>query len=248
MTPEAPGSSRFPDTRYSVVIAARSADASVRQRGYDVLIAAYWKPVYKYVRIKWHAPEADAQDFTQEFFARAMEKGFFDRYDPAKARFRTFLRVCLDRFMANQRKAETRQKRGGELAFVPLDFETAEGELRRHDVPDTVDVEDYFHREWVRHLFGVAVDTLRARCAEAGRTLHFTLFERYDLDGDAGVEKPTYRQLAEELGIATTDVTNHLSLARREFRAIVLDRLREICGSDDEFRQEALQLLGVDPR
>jgi RNA polymerase sigma factor (sigma-70 family) len=238
-------SADFPSTRHTLLTAARSDDPSIRRRGFDALIAAYWKPVYKYLRIKWRASEADAEDLTQEFFARAMEKGFFDRYELEKSRFRTFLRVCLDRFVANQRKGERRLKRGGQLTFVPLDFQDAEGELRRLDVPDDLDLDEFFQREWVRSLFGVAVDALRARCAAAGRTTDFELFQRYDLEEDAA-SRPTYKQMAEAFGMSPAEVTNRLSRARREFRAAVLDHLRAISGSEEEFRQEARQLLGID--
>jgi hypothetical protein len=175
-----------------------------------------------------------------------MEKGFFDRFDPEKARFRTFLRVCLDRFVAGEHQAKGRQKRGGGLTFVSLDFEDAEGELRRHDVPDGADMDEYFHQEWVRGLFATAVDALRERCTASGRGVHFAIFERYDLDLDGGVVRPSYKQLAGELGISASDVTNYLAFVRRELRAIVLEQLRAMSGTDAEWRDEARQLLGVE--
>src|SRR3989442_7054857 len=94
----------FPLTRGSVVRAAGSADAETRRRAFEALVGAYWKPVYNYVRLKWGASGEDAEDLTQGFFARALEKGFFDRFDPARARFRTYLRACLVGFVANERK------------------------------------------------------------------------------------------------------------------------------------------------
>lgn len=239
---------RFPLTRLSVVVAARSADSDERRRAYDALIAAYWKPVYKYLRIKWQASSEDAKDLTQEFFARAMEKGFFDRYDPTRARFRTFVRTCLDGFAANERKAAGRLKRGGGIGFVSLDFESAEGEMRRHELRSDVDLDEYFHREWIRSFFGVVVDALRDMCSAAGKTVQFEVFRRYDIDAAEGGLQPTYREVADELGIAPTDVTNHLAWARREFRRLVLEKLRELTGSDEEFEAEARHLLGVHPQ
>ena len=240
---------RFPGTRQSVVLAARSADDAVRRRALDALVAAYWKPVYKYLRLQWHASGEEAEDLTQEFFTRAVEHGFFDRFDPAKARFRTYLRVCLDGLVANERQAAKRLKRGGAHAIVPLDFETAEGEIRRHEAPDGTDLDEYFHREWVRSLFGLAVEDLRAQCASRDRLRDFELFRRYDLDGeDAAGGRPTYAALGAELGMKVTDVTNRLASARRELRRLVLERLREICASDREFEDEARFLLGITPR
>src|SRR3954452_2726625 len=108
----------FPATRYSIVTAIRSARPDDRRAAFDVLVTAYWKPVFKYVRLKWHASPDDAADLTQSFFLRAFEKDFFAPSDPARARFRTFLRACIDGFVANPRKANARLKRGGRVRFV----------------------------------------------------------------------------------------------------------------------------------
>ena len=237
----------FPLTRRSVVVAAGSADPQTRRRAFEALVAAYWKPVYKYLRLQWRASGEDAEDLTQGFFARALEKGFFDRFDPRRARFRTYLRTCLDGFVANERKSARRLKRGGEAEHVSLDFAGAEAELGRQRPPAEADMEEYFHREWVRSLFGLAVEALRRRCAEAGKVATFALFERYDLEGPEAAARPTYAALALELGIPETQVTNHLAWARREFRRLVLETLEEATGSEEEFRSEARLLLGVDP-
>jgi RNA polymerase sigma factor (sigma-70 family) len=238
----------FPATRHSVVLAFRSSDSGVRERAFDALASAYWRPVYKYVRLQWRASPEEGQDLTQGFFAEALEKGHFGKFDPARARFRTFLRTCLDGFVANQRKAASRLKRGGGHRFVPLDFESADGELRQLEVPDGFDHDAYFHREWRRSVFALAVEALRRECAAAGRTLHFSLFERYDLEGpDAGGARPTYQDLAQQLGLPVTQVTNYLAAVRRDFRRLALDTLREQTASEEEFRAEARELLGIDP-
>lgn len=244
----------FPATRHSVVAGIASADQQVRRVAFDALVSAYWKPVYKYVRIKWRADRDDAADLTQEFFTRAFEKGSLSRFDPARARFRTFLRVCLDGFVANEHKAAGRIKRGGAVSFVPLDFAAAEHELGEspvlsghNGVTETPGVDDdaLFRQEWVRALFADSVAELREACVATGKHAQFAVFQRYDLDEDGGA-RPTYAQLGAELGIPTTQVTNYLAFARRELRRLVLARLRALCASDDEFRLEARELLGVD--
>jgi RNA polymerase sigma factor (sigma-70 family) len=237
----------FPPTRHSIVLASKSPDAHVRERAFDALIAVYWKPVYKYIRVKWSASNEDAKDFTQEFFAAAFEKSFFEPYAPGKSKFRTYLRTCVDGIVANNRKAAARIKRGGQAGIQSLDFETAENELDRTQIGPASDPEDFFDREWVRSLFSLAVDDLRSHCQASGKLKHFALFERYDLD-PAADGRPTYAQLAVEFEIPVTQVTNFLSFARSEFRRHVLDRLGRITGSDEEFRNEARRLLGVDPR
>jgi RNA polymerase sigma factor (sigma-70 family) len=243
----------FPATRHSVVAGISSTDRDVRRIAFDALVAAYWRPVYKYVRIKWRADRDDAADLTQEFFARAFEKGSLGRFDPERARFRTFLRVCLDGFVANEHKAANRIKRGGGISFVPLDFAAAEHELADHRPTGSADAtavvpgaddEALFRQEWVRALFADGVAALRESCEASGKSKHFAVFERYDIDDVNG--RPTYAQLGAELGIPVTQVTNYLAFARRELRRLVLERLRAVCATDEEFRLEARELLGVD--
>lgn len=239
----------FPLTRRSVVIAisARDADPEVRRQAWEALVESYWRPVYKVLRVRWGLAQEDAEDWTQDFFASALAKGIFERYDPAKARFRTYLRTCLDGFAANERKAAHRLKRGGGQAPLSLDFEGAEEELRRHGAGEGLDVEEYFHREWVRSLFGLAVEDLRQWAERTGKPVHFRLFERYDLEGADAPERPSYAELAAEHGLPVTQVTNYLAAVRRELRRLVLERLRELTATDEEFRAEARLILGVDP-
>jgi RNA polymerase sigma factor (sigma-70 family) len=234
----------FPLTRHSVIAAAQSADPEERVRALDAVTASYWRPVYKYVRMRWRVEQEDAEDFTQDFFARLLEKEFLDSYDPAKGRLRTFLRTCVDRLFMNQLRDAHRQKRGSGALHVALDFEEAEHELAAASTSDSP--EDFFEKEWVRNLFSLAVERLRNRCELAGKSTQFRLFERYDLD-DAET-RPSYSDLAAEFEIAATDVTNYLAFARREFRRSVLDQLREMTGSDEEFHREAWTLLGADPK
>jgi DNA-directed RNA polymerase specialized sigma24 family protein len=236
-------SHRFPITNHSAIINARSDDQVVRRRAFDTILASYWKPAYKYIRLKWQADNEDAKDLTQAFFANAFEKNHFASYDAGKASFQTFLRACLDGFVANERKAGRRLKRGGNMDHYQLDFAAAEHELAAH-ASSTLSPEDYFHREWVRWMFTLAVNAFRERCEESGRTVHFQLFERYDLNDDD--HDVSYASLAQEFALDSTTVNNYLAAARRDFRRIVLEKLREITATDEEFRTEARSWLGVD--
>jgi RNA polymerase sigma factor (sigma-70 family) len=227
-----------------VVARTRSADEETRRLAFDTLIEAYWKPVYKYLRLKWNLGADDAADATQEFFTAALQKEMVERFDPERARFRTYLRLCVDGFAANRKKAEQRIKRGGSIALLPLDFESAEGELARYEPAAPADVDDVFYREWVRALLERAVADLRAGAEQAGRPDMFEVFARYDLIEDDDKVRPTYAELAASLGLTTTTVTNHLVAMRKRFRQIVLDRLRDLTSSDEEWEAEAMRLLG----
>ena len=236
-----PQGDAFPLTRHSVVIAAQGSDPDQRSSAIEAITSSYWRPVYKYVRLRWRVEREDAEDFTQDFFSRLLEKDFLASYDPAKGKLRTFLRTCIDRLFMNQLRNAHRQKRGDSAIHISLDFEEAEHELAASTQAGSA--EDYFEKEWVRTLFGLAVERLRTQCQSAGKMTQFALFERYDLgDKDA---RPSYAALAEEFSIAATDVTNYLAFARREFRRCVLDQLRDMTGSHQEFQREARSLLGV---
>ena len=236
---------RFPETNQSAIVRARSADEVVRQRAFETILTSYWKPVYKYVRLKWQAGNEDAKDLTQGFFANAFEKNHFANYDASKASFQTFLRTCLDGFVANERKAGKRLKRGGDREHFQLDFVSAEDEYALHAAASELSPEDYFHREWVRWMFTLSVETLRKRCAESGWEIRFQLFELYDLT-DHGAGSMSYAVLAQQFGLDQSSITNHLAAARRDFRRIVLEQLREITVTEEEFRNEARALLGVE--
>jgi len=236
----------FPPTRLSVVARTRSLDAETRRLAFAAIIEAYWKPVYKYLRLKWQLDPDQAADLTQEFFAATLEKDVLGRYEPERARFRTYLRLCVDGFASNARKFERRLKRGGGLTPVSLDFETAEGEIVRYEPSVPADVDELFYQEWVRALFQQAVADLRAWAQDSGRDAMFDVFERYDLAESAG-DRPTYATLARDLGITPTTVTNHLAAMRRQFRRVVLERLRDLTATDEEFEAEAKRLLGSAP-
>ncbi|MPZ20916.1 MAG: hypothetical protein GEV06_23890 [Luteitalea sp.] len=233
----------FPATRISILERMRSESHEVRQEGFDALVRSYWKPIYKYLRVKWQLREPEAEDVTQSFLVAALDKAYLDAFDPSRARFRTFLRVCVDRFVMNERAAARAVRRGGRLRFVTLEFETAEGELRERDLPDATDLEEYFHREFVRDLFARTIQRVREECAATGRGVHFRLFERYDLARD---DRATYASLASSEGLTVHQVTNYLAIVRRLFRTHALEQLRVSTVSDAEFRTEARELFGLE--
>ena len=234
---------QFPSTHWSLIEGTRSPHAEERRRALDTLITAYWKPVYKYIRLHWKKENEPAKDLTQEFFARLVEKGLLDRFDPERARLRTYLRLCVDGLVMNEDKAAQRVKRGGDVTLLPLDFESAEGELHQLPLAAAGNPEELFSREFARSLFGLALERLRRELEEKGKGLHFELLELYDIE--EGGKQLTYDEVARRYRIKPTDVTNYLAYARREFRRILLDELHGMTATEDEFRREAQTLLGV---
>lgn len=233
----------FPPTRLTVLEGIRSAVPDERRRAFGPLVEAYWKPIYTYLRIRWRLPPEEARDATQSFLAAAWEKRWLERFDPGRARFRTFLRTCVDRFAMNRSQAATRLKRGGGAALVGLDFETAEGEIRERQIEDPVDQDELFRREWIRDLFSRSLDEVRRELDAAGQGARFALFERYDLGPEQDL---SYAALADEMGLTVAQVTGRLAAVRRAFRSRALANLREACGNHEEYRAEAREIFGVE--
>lgn len=234
----------FPPTRRSVLERLRDAEPEGRRLAFDDLVTGYWKPLYKHFRVRWHLEPADAEDAVQGFLAEAWAKGYFDGFDPARARFRTFLRVCADGFADKRRRAERALKRGGDAVVTGLDFRTAEGEVATLDPADPVDTDEFFRRETVRALFERALEGARRELEAEGKASSWRLLERCDLD--AADRRPTYAALAAEAGVPVTTVTNRLAEARRVFRRHALLGLRDLCGGEAEYRDEARALFGVE--
>jgi DNA-directed RNA polymerase specialized sigma24 family protein len=223
----------FPGTRRSAVLGAASDDPIVRERSWRALVEAYWKPAYKHVRVKWKAQAPDAADHVQAFFERAVHREFFAGYQPERARFRTFFKLCLDRHVSSAGQAAAREKRGGLAAA--LDFADAERELELAGAAAWESPEEVFEREFKRALFGRGVQALEAWCRSEGKPQVWEAFRRYDL-GDP--PRPKYDALASELSLPVTTITNHLALARRKLKELVLGELQLVTASDGELREE----------
>jgi RNA polymerase sigma factor (sigma-70 family) len=232
----------FPPTRHSVIERLRTHGEAGRSEAFGDLVAGYWKPVYKYLRVRWRLGREEAEDATQALFAEAFENAWFDRFDPDKARFRTFVRLCVDRLVMNSQQAASRIRRGGGQQVLSIDFAGAEEELlaQTHGLPEA---EDFFKREFVRALFDRAVRALRKDCLTRGREVHWQLFERCDLRAD---ERPSYAELAAEFELTPGQVTGYLAQARRAFRMHTIAELKALCGNADEFRRESRDLLGLE--
>jgi RNA polymerase sigma factor (sigma-70 family) len=213
----------FPSTQLSLLEAATAE--GLPNQALDRVVALYWKPVYCFIRRKFRQDNEDAKDLTQSFFTSALQRDFFARFDPARASFRTYLRMAVERFAASQHEAAHRQKRGGEVVFEPVAEQAA-----ANGSPEEV-----FEREWQRQLFALAVDDLRTHCDGCGKQLQLRIFEDYDL---AAGDRPSYAALAARHQIAETSVTNHLAWARRMLRGFVTERLRGVTAGEQELRKE----------
>lgn len=244
MTKDEPRDLTFPATRHTVIAELSSPKKEVRERAFADLAEAYWRPIYAYVRVIKKRQPTDAEDLTQGFFAAALEREFFADFDKTRARFRTFLRACLDRFVANQDRARMAAKRG-ENVTIRCDFADAEALVQTMKPRDDADPGDVFEKEWLRSFMANAIERLERRLIDCDRARDFRIFSLYDLAPDPK-NRPSYADVARETGTDTITVTNRLYAARKELRAIILERLRRLTTSDDEYREEVRVVLGQD--
>jgi RNA polymerase sigma factor (sigma-70 family) len=231
---------RFPSTQSSLLKTSNSLGTLGRD-ALSSLIAVYWKPSYKYVRIKWRRSNEDAKDLVQGFFMTLIERDILANFDPAKARFRTYLQMCLDRFIMKQDQSAHRLKRGGDQCFK-VDFDEGECELVALNGEMTADsAEEIFLRECRREIFALALRDLETFCCETGKALQYRILEQYDL---AQGERPSYAEIAAQNDLTVSTVTNYLAWSRRELRRFVEQRISSVTPNHVERRDESRLLWG----
>lgn len=231
---------RLPDTRDTLIAALGSDRPADRDRALDLIARAYREPVVAILALRWQLARDDAEDLAQEFFATAIAKDWFTRFDPSRGRFRAFLRSCLDDFARTSLRDAARLKRGGGAPHLSLDAASA-------SLGAEAETDALFEREWARSVLGIALERLRQDCDAHGRAVAWRLYARYDLSDHPDAQRPTYAVLAAETGEPVTQVTNHLHWARRRMREHVLATLRALTADDAEYRAEVRALTGVDP-
>ena len=206
----------FATTRWSLVAAARDPAAPETRRALADLCGLYWYPVYEYVRRRV-SDHHQAQDLTQGFFARLLEKHDLAAADRSRGRFRSFLLTACQHYLANQHDHDTAKKRGGGVDHLPLDFGDAAGRFALEpagaDTPERA-----FDRRWALELLARTVDQLRAEYAESGRARLFDALKGC-LTGGADV---SHAELAEQLGMTVGAVKVAMHRLRQRYR----DRLR----------------------
>jgi RNA polymerase sigma factor (sigma-70 family) len=230
----------FPKTIVSAISNGRSAIPADRSRSQLFIATAYWRPIYNYLRLRWNRRPDEAEDLTQAFLSKAFERNTFATYDRSRGRFRTFLRVCVDRFVMKHDEAERALKRGGgrRLQFS----ESLEAVV--YDIPDArAEVENALDRGWARSVLALSILQLRDDLEASGKARYYEAFERYDLRNDSCT---SYAEVASLMGLSVADVTNYLHVARRELRLIVLATLRQLTANDEEFASEVKAVLGID--
>jgi RNA polymerase sigma-70 factor (ECF subfamily) len=234
-TPAAP-QPLFVTTRWSVVLAAQDRSSPDSAAALDMLCRAYWYPLYAYVRGTGRAPD-DAQDLTQEFFARLLARDWLRVVLPEKGRFRTFLLVAMKRFLTNEWHRGMRQKRGG--GQQPLSLDTAEN---RFAAEPPLAPDELYDRRWAMTLLDESLARLDEEFRHAGRKHEFDCLKEW-LTAERG--RIPYAQIA--VTLATTEGAARVAVhrLRKRFREVFRQSITETVDDAGDVDAELRHLVAV---
>ncbi len=230
----------FVTTRWSVVLTAGRSDTLHAQAALEKLCQTYWYPLYAFVRRRGHSSE-DAQDLTQEFFTRLLARNWVGRADQQKGRFRSFLLSAMNHFLSDEWDKARAQKRGGGVAPLPLQFDTAETRFS-HEPADHVTPEQHFERRWALALLDEVLCRLRSEYEQEGRRELFATLHPC-LVGDATAQP--YADLAEKLGVTEGTVKAAVHRLRQRYRQLLRNEIAQTVAEPGEVDEELHHLFTV---
>ena len=230
----------FADTHWSVVLAAGRRGSAPGDAALAKLCQTYWYPLYTYVRRLGHNAE-DAQDLTQEFFLRLIEKNYLQSVDRAKGKFRSFLLIALKRFLANEWDRASRQKRGGGQEILSLDEENTETRYLAEPA-DAMTPEKAFERRWALALLDQVLKRLETEFTAAGKAKAFEELKIF-LTGESS-ESP-YSEIAAclQMSEGTLKVTVHR--LRQRYRELLRMEIANTVASEQEVDEELRHLFAA---
>jgi len=236
----APPGRSFATTHWSVVLAAGQDASPDAQEALEKLCRAYWYPLYAYVRRQGFSPE-DAQDLTQEFFARFLQKKSFRRADRERGKFRTFLLTSLQHFLAHEWERARAQKRGGGLPLLPWDERSAESRYQLDATPDLAP-DQVFDQRWALTLFQKALTRLHQEFAAEGKAQQFDQLKGF-LSGVPA--EGAYASAAADLGLKGGAVAVAVHRLRRRYGELVREEIAQTVASPAEVEEELRHLIAL---
>jgi len=239
-TSQGEGPRTFPVTQWTAVLAAGSRPSPESAVALERLCTLYWYPLYAFVRRSGYSP-ADAEDLTQEFFARLLEHNWVSAADPHKGRFRSFLLMIIKRFLANEWDKARALKRGGQVRFVALQFDTAETRYGQEPA-DTRTPEQVFEQHWALALLAQVLKRLREEYTQVGKA---TLFETLEPCLTVKRELQPYASLAAQLGMSEAAVRMGVSRLRARYRECIREEIGHTVASPEEVEEELRHLFRV---
>jgi RNA polymerase sigma-70 factor (ECF subfamily) len=229
----------FATTHWSVVLAAADQASPDGAAALERLCQTYWYPLYAYVRREGYGAP-DAQDLTQEFFARLLTRNALAGVAPEKGKFRSFLLVALRHFLSDQRDRASAAKRGGGKVVLSLDAQEAEDRYRLEPV-ERLDAEKIFERRWAMTLLGKAWTRLREESAAHGKLQQFERLAEFV----AGEAEVTCVAAASELGLSESAMRSAVHRLRGRYCALIREEIAFTVSSLGEVDEELRYLIKV---
>ena len=227
----------FRTTHWSVVLEAGCADAQGGQ-ALEELCQAYWYPLYVFVRRRGYPPQ-EAQDLTQEFFARLIHGESLQSVHPAKGRFRTFLLTAMTHFLAKEWRDANRLKRGGGARLLSWDEINPEERYRLE--PETgQSPEEFFDRRWALAVVDKALGRLRAEMERAGDGPRFEALKAHL---QSAAPACSYAEAAARAGLSEPAVKSAIHRLRRRYAEIIREEVAHTVQSPDEIEEEIRRLI-----
>jgi RNA polymerase sigma factor (sigma-70 family) len=240
LAPLSAGARVFPTTHWTVVLTAAQEETTEGAEALELLCRGYWYPLYAFVRRQGYS-SYDAQDLTQAFFARFLEKKYLDVAQPSRGRFRWFLLASLRHFLANEWDRARAEKRGGGKPHIPIDQLLAEHQYSREPAHELT-AEKLYERAWALTLLEKARARLRAEYVAADRSERFNILEQF-LPGE-DIEL-TYTQVGHKLGIAEGTVKAEVHYLRRRYRELLRAEVAQTVASPEEIVEEIRHLIAA---
>jgi len=230
----------FRTTRWSVVLLARQDQSVQGEQALEQLCRSYWYPIYSFIRRQGH-DSPRAQDLTQGFFAKVLEKKYLSDADAARGKFRSFLLASVKHYLSNEWDYITRLKRGGGNPLLSLDEEAAEGryqaEPASHETPDKL-----YDRRWVEALLELVLTRLRSEIAGQGHEKRFDQLKIFLVDEKGAV---SFSEIATRLGMTEAAVKGVVRRMRKRFRELFREEIAHTVASPEQIDEEIRSLIAL---
>lgn len=230
----------FVTTRWTVVLAAGNRSTPTADVALEELCGTYWFPLYAYVRRQGHSRE-DAEDLTQSFFARFLQKNYLEKLSAEHGRFRAFLIASLKHFLANEWDRSQRQKRGGGIPVLSLDWQDADA--RYHiDPADDLSPDKIYDRAWAVTLLERVITRLREENAGDGKA---AMFDRLKPFLTVGRNEIPYARAAAELSTTEGAIRVAVHRLRRRYRELLRDEIGQTLSDPAQVEEELRALFSA---
>ena len=238
--PSAGGAQWFATTHWTVVLAAKQGDPEERAVAMEKLCRAYWPPLYAYIQRDGH-DATEAQDVTQDFFARLLAKDYLQRVHRQEGKFRSFLLAYLKNFLSERRRRAGAQKRGGGCALISLNEPRGEVGYLLEQVDDLTP-DQVFERRWAQAILQTALNRLREAYVARGQTALFERLQDYQPHEPGGW---SYSQLGEELGLTEAAVKSAVQRMRQRHRELLREEVAQTVTRPEEIDEELRHFRAV---